>query len=117
MSEVHTPLVRDLMVKYGIVSWETVRLLHLSSQFASMNQTEQLILPFQKTRNTSETRLLMSKIAGPQFNGIADYDCIVQATFRDIEDFVLMKADPYFREKAAPDHENFADTTRPKYVS
>lgn len=59
----------------------------------------------------------MSKIAGPQFNGIADYDCIVQATFRDIEDFVRMKADPFFREKVAPDHENFADTKRSKYVS
>ncbi|PMD57494.1 uncharacterized protein K444DRAFT_564907 [Hyaloscypha bicolor E] len=89
MSEVHAPLVRNLMVKYGIVSWEM-------------------------THNTSETRLLMSKIAGPQFNGIADYDCIVQATFRDIEDFVRMKADPFFREKVAPDHENFADTKRSK---
>jgi hypothetical protein len=24
MSEVHAPLVKDLMVKYGIVSWEMV---------------------------------------------------------------------------------------------
>jgi hypothetical protein len=28
-----------------------------------------------------------------------------------------MKADPFFREKVAPDHENFADTKRSKYVS
>lgn len=53
---------------------------------------------------------------GPQFNGTADYDCIVQATFKDIQDFVKMKADPFFREKVAPDHENFADTVRSKYV-
>ena len=56
----------------------------------------------------------MNKIMGPQFNGTADYDCIVQATFRDIEDFVKMKADPFFQEKVTPDHENFADTVRSK---
>jgi hypothetical protein len=58
----------------------------------------------------------MDQIMGPQFNGTADYDCIVQATFKDIQDFVNMKADPFFKEKVAPDHENFADTTRSKYV-
>ncbi len=59
----------------------------------------------------------MNQIMGPQFNGVADYDCIVQATFRDIEDFVKMKADPFFKEKVAPDHENFADTQRSRYVT
>jgi hypothetical protein len=58
----------------------------------------------------------MDQIMGPQFNGTADYDCIVQATFKDIQDFVKMKADPFFKEKVAPDHENFADTVRSKYV-
>lgn len=38
----------------------------------------------------------------------------MQATFRDVADFVKMKADPYFQEKVAPDHENFADTVRSK---
>ncbi|KAG6989879.1 hypothetical protein G7Y79_00062g093570 [Physcia stellaris] len=54
----------------------------------------------------------MAKIAGPQFDNHADYDCFVQAIFKDVEDFVRMKADPYYREVVAPDHENFADTTR-----
>ena len=58
----------------------------------------------------------MNQIVGPQFNGTADYDCIVQATFRDVKDFVRMKADPFFKEKVTPDHENFADTVRSKYV-
>jgi hypothetical protein len=59
----------------------------------------------------------MAKIADPQFANIADYDCIVQIVFQDIEDFVRMKADPYFIEKAGPDHEKFADTKRSKYVT
>ena len=67
-----------------------------------------------KTHNTTETRKLMDQIMGPQFNGTADYDCIVQATFRDIADFVAMKKDPFFMEKVTPDHENFADTKRSK---
>jgi hypothetical protein len=56
----------------------------------------------------------MDQIMGPQFNGTADYDCIVQAIFRDIADFVAMKKDPFFMEKVTPDHENFADTKRSK---
>ena len=56
----------------------------------------------------------MAQIAGPQFANTADYDCIVTAVFRNIEDFVNMKADPYYKEKVMPDHENFADTTRSK---
>ena len=57
----------------------------------------------------------MAKIAGPQFNSFADYDCIVTATFSSVENFVRMKADPYYKEKVMPDHENFADTTRSRY--
>ena len=56
----------------------------------------------------------MAKIAGPQFSNTADYDCIVSACFKDIDDFVRMKEDPYYKEKVMPDHENFADTTRSK---
>ena len=58
----------------------------------------------------------MTKIAGPQFDNHADYDSFVQAVFKDVEDFVRMKADPFWREVVAPDHENFADTTRSRYV-
>ena len=54
----------------------------------------------------------MTSIAGPQFDNHADYDCFVQAHFRDVEDFVRMKADPFYKEFIVPDHEKFADTTR-----
>ena len=57
----------------------------------------------------------MSQIAGPQFNNFADYDCIINATFPDIQNFLDMKADPFYKERVAPDHENFADTKRSRY--
>ena len=58
----------------------------------------------------------MARIAGPQFDNHAQYDCFVQAVFKDVEDFVRMKADPYYRDVVALDHEKFADTTRSRYV-
>lgn len=54
----------------------------------------------------------MSRLFDPQFANVADYDAFVQFFFDDVEDFVRMKADPHFLAKVAPDHENFADTTR-----
>ncbi|KFY00263.1 hypothetical protein O988_03420 [Pseudogymnoascus sp. VKM F-3808] len=56
----------------------------------------------------------MNQLVGPQFENLADYDCIVTAVFRNIDDFVRMKQDPYYIDKVMPDHENFADTTRSK---
>ncbi|KAI4127272.1 MAG: hypothetical protein LQ338_003276 [Usnochroma carphineum] len=89
MSEMHAPLVRDLMVKYGLVKYSM-------------------------THNTTGTRALMEKLVGPQFNATADYDCVVQCVFRDVDDFVRMKADPFYMQHIMPDHERFADTTRSK---
>lgn len=56
----------------------------------------------------------MSHLFDPQFANIADYDCIVTMVFRDIQDFVNMKKDPYYIEHVGPDHEKFADTKRSK---
>jgi hypothetical protein len=58
----------------------------------------------------------MSKIVDPQFANIADYDCIIQIVFRDIDDFVRLKQDPEYQRLVAPDHENFADTKRSRYL-
>lgn len=56
----------------------------------------------------------MAKLYDEQFANVADYDAIMRAYFRDIEDFVRMKQDPYFIKLVAPDHENFADTKNSK---
>lgn len=56
----------------------------------------------------------MKQLVGPQFEGSADYDCIVQCAFRDVGDFVSMKKDPLYLEQVMPDHERFADTKRSK---
>ena len=54
----------------------------------------------------------MERLFDPQFANIADYDSIIQIMFDDIEQFVRMKADPLYKEKVTPDHENFADTRK-----
>jgi hypothetical protein len=54
----------------------------------------------------------MGKLFDPQFANIADYDCIVQIQFKDVEDFAKLKADPLYREAIMQDHERFADTKR-----
>ncbi|KAL8954654.1 MAG: hypothetical protein Q9183_006996 [Haloplaca sp. 2 TL-2023] len=85
MTEVHAPMVKNLMVRYGTERWSMIH-------------------------NTSHTRPLMSQIFDPQFANIMYYDCFIQAVFTSIQDLVAMKADPYFKKYITPDHENFADT-------
>ncbi|KAI4093847.1 MAG: hypothetical protein LQ344_002585 [Seirophora lacunosa] len=85
MVEVHSPMVRCLMARYGTEKWTMIH-------------------------NTSTTRPLMQQIFDPQFANIMQYDCFIQAVFTDIADLVAMKADPYFKKYITPDHENFADT-------
>ncbi|KAI5270945.1 hypothetical protein E4T47_05734 [Aureobasidium subglaciale] len=62
------------------------------------------------------TRAKMDQIFDPQFANVADYDCIIQATFKSVDDFVRFKADPEYLRIIAPDHENFADTKRSRRV-
>jgi hypothetical protein len=64
----------------------------------------------------TNTRNLMSRLYDPQFANVSDYDSILQIVFKDVEDFVRMKADPFWKT-VAPDHENFADTKKSKYVT
>lgn len=54
----------------------------------------------------------MSKLFDAQFANVADYDCIVQIQFRDIEQFIALKADPEYKKALFADHEKFADTKR-----
>ncbi|KAH0282327.1 hypothetical protein M436DRAFT_83833 [Aureobasidium namibiae CBS 147.97] len=63
LSEVHGPLVRGLLAKHGFQSYSLVH------------------------TNTT-TRAKMDQIFDPQFANVADYDCIIQATFRSVDDFV-----------------------------
>ncbi|KAI1363171.1 EthD domain-containing protein [Xylaria arbuscula] len=87
MTDHHAPLVRGLMVKHGIDKYSM-------------------------THNPLSTRSLMSKIFDAQFANVADYDCIVQIQFRDIEQFIALKSDPEYKRALFADHEKFADTKR-----
>nr|QDK64759.1 AshZ [Aschersonia paraphysata] len=83
----HGPLVAGLMEKYGFLQWT---MSHVSDQSPQ----------------------LMSQLYDAQFGNIAPYDCCVQIVFPNIEAFVKMKADPYFKQTVGPDHEKFADTKK-----
>ncbi|KAI0837699.1 EthD domain-containing protein [Hypoxylon sp. FL0890] len=98
MIEHHVPLVRDLMVKHGIDQYR-------------MRQADQAT---PKAHNPTTTRSLMSKVADIQFANVADYDCIVQVCFRDIEQAVALKADPEYQKVLFADHDKFADTKKTK---
>ncbi|OAA34322.1 Dimeric alpha-beta barrel [Metarhizium rileyi] len=87
MTKTHAPLVSSLMEEYGIVRYNM-------------------------THNDSKSRPLLFQLYDPEFSKLSEYDCIVQFVFRNMEDFQRMKADPRFLEKVAPDHKNFADTSR-----
>ncbi|KID82418.1 conidial pigment polyketide synthase PksP/Alb1 [Metarhizium guizhouense ARSEF 977] len=87
MLNVHAPLVAQLMEKHGFLHWSM-------------------------THTPDESRQLMDQIHDAQFSNIAPYDCCVQLVFPDIECFVRMKADPFFKQMVGPDHEKFADTKR-----
>ncbi|PMD17253.1 hypothetical protein NA56DRAFT_691909 [Hyaloscypha hepaticicola] len=89
MTDVHAPLVKNLMVKHGIDKY-------------SMTHTPLV------------TRALMGKLFDLQFANVADYDCIVQIQFRDVEQFVALKSDPEYKKTIFADHEKFADTKRSK---
>ncbi|KAJ5896833.1 conidial pigment polyketide synthase PksP/Alb1 [Penicillium subrubescens] len=91
MVNTHAALVGKLLEKYGVVRW-------------TMNHP------------TDTSRQLAKKIYDEQFANYADYDCIVQIVFPEVDCFVRMKEDPYYKEFIKPDHDKFADTARSKII-
>lgn len=83
-----------------------------------MTWTKQIAVSdvFIQVHTNTTTRAKMDQIFDPQFANVADYDCIIQATFKSVDDFVRFKADPEYLRIIAPDHENFADTKRSRRV-
>jgi hypothetical protein len=104
MTKKHAPLVSGLMEQYGIIRYSMVRISETEKAYSGL-------IIFQ-THNDSKTKPMLFQLYDPQFSHLSDYDCIVQFVFEKVEDFQRMKADPYFLEKVAPDHVNFADTQR-----
>ncbi|KAI9036624.1 uncharacterized protein KD926_001637 [Aspergillus affinis] len=78
------------------------------------------IVGYTMTHNTSETKVMAAQLLGPVPRAdrqIADYDCVVQIMFRDIQDYLKARDDPFFREVIGPDHEHFSDTERTMFLT
>lgn len=54
----------------------------------------------------------MALLAGPLFQNVIDYDCVIQVLFDEVDTFLRLKADPEYATKAWPDHDNFANPKR-----
>jgi EthD domain len=61
---------------------------------------------------------MMGQIFGDLHAGnVADFDCLVQIVFRDVQDFINVKDDPHYKQVVFPDHQNFADINRTTMVT
>jgi hypothetical protein len=48
---------------------------------------------------------------------LADYDCFIQVTFRNVQDYIDVKEDPVYKQVIFPDHANFADLSKSKMIT
>ncbi|KAJ9612968.1 hypothetical protein H2200_002909 [Cladophialophora chaetospira] len=88
MHSIHAVICADLMEQYGIVEYT-------------------------QTHNSPETRSgIREFFADPTFAPFSDFDCVVQITFKKLDDFVRYRHDKYFEEVIMPDHANFVDIGR-----
>ncbi|KAL3473671.1 EthD domain-containing protein [Aspergillus californicus] len=94
---------------------------YLSEHHAQIVKTHLVqagIVGYTMTHNTAETKTMMKRIFGNFPEGkTADYDCFIQILFRDVEDYIRAKNDPYYQEVILPDHANFADNERTVFVT
>ncbi|GJN83203.1 hypothetical protein PLIIFM63780_006751 [Purpureocillium lilacinum] len=87
MVNVHAPLVRDLLVKYGIVDWTM-------------------------THADEKSPDMFDNIRDGLFSNFAPFDVCVTIVMPDIGAFLRFKTDPFFQGDIEPDHDKFADTRR-----
>jgi hypothetical protein len=103
--------LKGLLVEKKIVSYTMVSLFLQSHNGASP-------LTKAKQHNTSATKSMITPIYGDlPSEKIADCDCFVQIVFRDLEHYLEVRRDPHFTNVVGPDHDNFADGARTKFVT
>ncbi|KAG9201709.1 hypothetical protein G6514_005518 [Epicoccum nigrum] len=83
----HSRLVCGLMEKYGVLRYEI-------------------------THNSKKTRSLLPKLFDPSYVEFSDHDFIVRIIFPSLSVFEKLKEDPFYMERIAKDHLNFADRNR-----
>ncbi|KAH8909378.1 hypothetical protein BR93DRAFT_924383 [Coniochaeta sp. PMI_546] len=76
------------------------------------------IVSYTMQHNTPETRRLLD-LTHPGVPAESQSDChtVVQIVFKDIEDYLRVRHDPHFVNVVGPDHQNFADGGRTRFVT
>ncbi|KAL2141921.1 hypothetical protein VTI28DRAFT_1806 [Corynascus sepedonium] len=76
------------------------------------------IVSYTMQHNTSESRRLLEAIhPGIPAEKEADCDMVVQIVFKDLEDYLRVRRDPHWVQVVNPDHHNFADGKKTKFVT
>jgi hypothetical protein len=65
-----------------------------------------------QTHNSKKTRSLLPKLFDPSYVEFSDHDFIVRIIFASLSVFEKLKEDPFYMERIAKDHLNFADRNR-----
>lgn len=48
---------------------------------------------------------------------MSDCDMVVQIVFKDLQDYMRVQKDPHYLNVVNPDHRNFADPLKTKFVT
>ncbi|CZT14030.1 uncharacterized protein RCC_00005 [Ramularia collo-cygni] len=87
MNTISAPMAKEFMVKYGVKRWTMIH-------------------------NPLKTRGMLPQVYDRQMANVADYDCIGQVVFEDLEHYKAMKNDAWYKEQMFGDIDEYADTTR-----
>ncbi|KAK3331715.1 EthD domain-containing protein [Cercophora scortea] len=76
------------------------------------------IVSYTMQHNTTEHRRMLAEILPEMPAGMeSDCDLVVQIIFKDLQDYLRVRNDRHYAEVVGPDHANFADPHKTRFVT